>query len=763
MLGALGFFSVALSGCQKPCDTTADCGADGMCVAAVCEALSCQKTIFAIDPQTGVCTPLSGCFLTAEQAQWRTCSDDPCASLDENSCVADSRCQPAYNNPKVDPKPNNSSGGDAVVIACGGPGPIGMPTDDPRKDQITAPGVNNGTAPKHPSESACGSSIDNSARSFSGCRTAPKIESMAACETLNQNDCQKRRDCSTTPPKSDGKFTSPGNPTPESPPRADGTTNTPDIPVNPNLGQCFSRFELPTTTCAFATENSCLLSPGCQPVGSRCYCPIGGQCSCGGGSFLGCESNDRLRRCSQNSDCNADERCDNDEACIAPRTFAAPNSGPDPVPGTASCVGACVKKGCSGMGETMCNAHPECDGGSYGTVCRPKPYCAGGDDGSPRADQASSGSCGCDAEFVGCAELKPVSELRSERSLLVRDPEIIDDAAFRLDTVLTKLAPAGKVDEFTGSFVKQIGSAGTLANGANVKARTGFAGFQTELSPDTAGIAQRLSGFLHITSLVNRLDLRKPGTCGEARLTYALTKAYSDGNQRMTLIVELRVPDDGNNCVSVAQRWAELSTLDSAADRRDRLIALYNELLKPETLGQIRTNEFLNRTGLEPWQLREFHLDGSGMLKAAAVAQTVDKSLLGSPDFLAFVQANRSDVLAGNAVIPEKYLAAASTEDGGRLSLTSGSSAMPDVEKALNAQACAGCHLTETQSPFVHIGERLGKFVGGATGYLPVGRAVIDTFLQKELVTRASYLQKVLKGTPQTLLSSSATGLARTH
>src|SRR5262249_33156018 len=161
-------------------------------------------------------------------------------------------------------------------------------------------------------------------------------------------------------------------------------------------------------------------------------------------------------------------------------------------------------------------------GGSYGIICRPKPYCAGGmgpqvngtSDGTGDVSTSSGptgSSCGCDSEFVACAPQTPVDDLHVERSLLVRDPGIIDDPAFRLDTVLGLLAPAGQVDAFTGGFLKLVGAPNTLTNGASVDSRTGFAAFLSDMSPDTAGVAQRLAGVLHITALVNRIDLAKPG------------------------------------------------------------------------------------------------------------------------------------------------------------------------------------------------------------------------------------------------------------
>jgi hypothetical protein len=66
------------------------------------------------------------------------------------------------------------------------------------------------------------------------------------------------------------------------------------------------------------------------------------------------------------------------------------------------------------------------------------------------------------------------------------------------------------------------------------------------------------------------------------------------------------------------------------------------------------------------------------------------------------------------------------------------------INKSVNALTCAGCHLTETDSPFVHIGERLASQVSGA--YRPSGRAVVDDFLQQELPKRAALLQSVLAG-----------------
>ncbi len=748
-----GLFALCFFDCDrfKPCETSAQCGAEGMCAASLCRPLSCELTIFAIDPQKSACVPLSGCFLSAEQRNWQSCNENPCAGLAENDCIADARCQPSYVNPNVSPPRDDASGAGSGVAASCAVGSVGLPPVSSPIDgngSIAAPGVNNGQSLKHPpAQNSCLG--DNSARAYGGCRAAPQIAALEPCAALNLEVCRNRPDCTDQAPAA----TSSGV-TPLPPERQPGNP----VPPIVNAPVCFARFPLPAVDCALAqSATSCLLNPQCQPIGTRCYCPPSSQCDCSGGGFLGCEVNDRLRRCRNNADCRSGERCDNDEACITPRTFASLPFMP--MPGEGNCLGACMPSGCAGMGERMCNEHPECDGGSYGTVCRPKPYCAGGntpfDLNSPRPNASN---CGCDSEFVACAAQAPLDDIRSERSLLIRDSEIIDDAAFRLSTVLGKLAPPGRVDEFAAGFIKQVGAGVSFENGATAKTRDGFAAFLEELQPDSPGVAQRLSKLLPITALINRLDLTKPGNCGEARLSYALTRAYSDGNQRMTLIVELVVPDDGHGCRSVAQRWAELSMQDSAEARRTALIAFYSELLKPEGLGQIRTNEFLNRTGKEPWELREFHRNSDGFLQAVPVAQTVDQRFAADAGFLTWVQNNATALLAENAVIPASYLGAASTEDGGRLKLNGAAGISSSVENALNQQSCAGCHLTETNSPFVHIGERLGKFAG--TEYQPIGRAVLDSFLQKELPARAEHLSQVLHAAS---LLRVRNGLARVH
>src|SRR5262249_43801218 len=95
-----------------------------------------------------------------------------------------------------------------------------------------------------------------------------------------------------------------------------------------------------------------------------------------------------------------------------------------------------------------------------------------------------------------------------------------------------------------------------------------------------------------VTSLSNRIDLAGQHDCGEARITYALAGGVSDRFHRMTVIVELRQPDDGTRCEATARRWIALGKLKGDA-LTFGFVEIFGPLLDPASLNQIRTNEFL--------------------------------------------------------------------------------------------------------------------------------------------------------------------------
>jgi hypothetical protein len=685
-------------------------------------ATRCEEAILRRDPTSGECTPLSRCYLTDEQLAWERCEDDPCVGRDETSCLVDARCQPAYAILHVDREIYAHKYPQLIVpVGCINEPLTPQPPqpDDPigirRND-----GVHNGVPGKHPaSASRC---FRGSQRVYSGCRIVPRIPSAGPpCKELSPAECSARPDCIR------------GNP-------------------NDNTSGCFT-LDAP---CAISNreiikESSCLSNPLCEAIGTDCYCPPNMKCDCSGGEFLYCQINDRLRRCSSSADCNAGERCDNDEACIIPRTYDAPPEIPAG-PKTPRCLGACVPVGCTGLGEEACDASSTCEVGNYRPICGEQPVYYGPlEEPSPAVRNAGcpgNSRCSCTSEFDGCMSRTTNLQERIERSLLVRDPEILDDPAFSLKVVLNRLAPVGQGEAFVQSLLPQIAANQMLSNGAMAPWRGSFATiYRTHSVPPSPALSQKFLSQMMTTALINRLDLASAQDCGQARISFALKQAYWNGNQRMTLIVELRVPDDGQGCKLVAQRWAELSYVADLAQRWTRLLALYDELLTPKNLAQIRTNEFVSLSGGEPWEMREFHLrPADGLLELWPVAQTLNPRKTSEPEVIAWLRDHGRDLAAGTVLIPTAYLAATSTEDGGRLRLAAGSDPQDlGTEKAVNDLSCAGCHMTETASPFVHIGERLAK--KGRNEYVPSGRAVIDSFLQKELPKRLALLDRVLSGT----------------
>ena len=71
----LALLLTLIAGCTRPSGTT--------------------PTQFAIDPATGIPTPLASSVDPHSVSSWQTCSD-PCAGLDVAACKADTRCQAVY-------------------------------------------------------------------------------------------------------------------------------------------------------------------------------------------------------------------------------------------------------------------------------------------------------------------------------------------------------------------------------------------------------------------------------------------------------------------------------------------------------------------------------------------------------------------------------------------------------------------------------------------------------------------------------------------
>lgn len=698
---------LSIAGCTtaRPCDTTRQCDSGDVCAASLCQALSCGQALLLKDPETGRCTPLSGCFLTDEQRDWTSCTDiDPCAELGETSCLSDKRCQPMY---ALD------AGGSATSVreSCKAKAP-GLPD---------GASLANANRTLHPPLTCNAPSV----RTYAGCHLVPELPE--PCSALDESLCTTRPDCQW------GAV-------------ADSFSGS-------RTAACVDRRPMRTPDCnsvssAFggteedvaALEVACLLNPRCQPTGTACYCPAGASCPCTGGEFVACEHNDRQVRCGSDGDCGAGEICRPSRECPVARNGLITSAAQ-----STPCLGICAAGSCGGLDESACSSRADCFA-VYATECsssvsRYYQACPLNPAGS------TVPGCLCDNVYQRCAEAAPIIEegvtVRSERSLLVRDPSIVSDPLFRFDNVLKLFATAGDEDAFISRWFQRFRTDQSLPNGLKAPARAQLDDLLDTVAVTPELFKKWLAENWHTTALINRIDLMAPGTCGEARIAFAYNGGYSGSSNRMTVIVELKVPDDGQGCKQAAAQWLELSAIEDPAERLSRLKALYGALLRPEHLGQVRTNEFINPSRRGPWELREWHLVAGDLLMAGA-RQAIDMNLSGSQALLSWVMGNLDAVKAGTAEVPSAMLAAAVVADGRVLRLPGShkSSMLRSAEAAVNKLSCAGCHTGATGTPFVHIGERLAE----TSERKPLGRAVVSEFLLSELPKRATTLRAVWQG-----------------
>jgi len=614
-------------------------------------------TQFAIDPATGICTPLASGVDRALVAGWQSC-DNPCAGLEERACRSDLRCQVTLRGgtKSCEPVPQ-------LIDPCKGLDATACQADS--RCEMLAVGVG--------CDCPAGVPCDCPAPPPSSC-------ALKQCGELTDGDaCSARPDCTTTTPP-------PLPPTPV----ASGTTQPRSLPAV----ACFPIFGCDLNEHDCSKRHDCI----------RFYDDHG--------AFTSCGSTDH---CATDNDCALGQRCNSD--------------------------GRCAVEGCAGETEAECNADPACDP-IYSLNCSPYSvsggggFCgpeAGGGGGAPLPDEAlPPGSCTCEPTFTSCQQGGPVV---TAKAVLVRDPAIIDDPFWALPRVLTSISGGADASAVADAWLAQLGTT-TVVDGKTAAARPGAAQYIAALPHRADGLvdAGKL-GFVP-TALSNRLDLADNTSCGEARITYALTGGVTDRRHRMTVIVELRQPYDGAGCRTTAQTWVALSRLDGAA-LQSALQAIYAPLLTPANLKQVRTNEFLvgpQDSSMLPaaWELREFHLGSDARLHQVLLPLQVDPATANSStDFATWAQANRDGLSRGTLTFPTQYQIPNGSEDGTVFSFSD-----PTLGNLVDKSTCAGCHTNATNSAFAHVAER----------FRGTGRAEISAFLEGELPKRATHLGLVAAG-----------------
>lgn len=297
---------------------------------------------------------------------------------------------------------------------------------------------------------------------------------------------------------------------------------------------------------------------------------------------------------------------------------------------------------------------------------------------------------------------------------------------------------------FTNEWLK-LWMTNQSANGFGINSRTIIKNFFPGWNGVTASTLNMNYLPFRLLAITNRLDLTATNSFsssyqragGELRFVFGLVNPTSCAGEKMTVILEYG--NTGNIC-TLNQQWVNLNTLPFSPVQPSQ----YNVALQAITdtvtrqgsspgkinssaINQIRTNE----TALSPppqpwerrynaWQMREFTLASTGLLKAATIKQTPDKSLHypGSQWLTAYINEHAQEIIANNYSVPDIYTALGSTigflgssVDYGIQDFWQTPIDRPDlsVEQKEDSMhnfslgTCNGCHARETNTQFTHI------------------------------------------------------------
>lgn len=239
-----------------------------------------------------------------------------------------------------------------------------------------------------------------------------------------------------------------------------------------------------------------------------------------------------------------------------------------------------------------------------------------------------------------------------------------------------------------------------------------------------------------LLAITFRPDLRDrtKGKGGEGRFVFGvLDKKCS--TMSFTVIFEYTLP-----VVSCSEtlRWASqfhaLKDIPFGRSYNGALEAITTTFTSPRSasarlngslISQLRTNEI----ALGPlWQLREFSLVAAGnkqkaALKPVTVKQTPKKSLNNSVVMRDFINKNQRAILNETFLIPASMLGGASDETG--VAWRARGIVNNNARHKFALNTCSGCHQTETEVSFVHIGLREAGQEAGLSSYL-LGGTVND-------------------------------------
>jgi hypothetical protein len=364
-------------------------------------------------------------------------------------------------------------------------------------------------------------------------------------------------------------------------------------------------------------------------------------------------------------------------------------------------------------------------------------------------------------ELVGYKEFPPVKEIipnravsvntvgnpaniDPERSLLVRDPRVVQDKT----RTRTNCATGSMGTWSFGYLMTQM--ANETATGINPSDFTmeWLLRWYKDEVVNTFTIGQRAVGIRQLISkwkklpdgrldlafapfrllaIVNRADLRgssiygqeQSDNAGELRFVFGVVDPENCSTQRFTTIFEYGVKKESCQAIQDwAIRWKKLDQLVlGSVEYNKALEILTQEIVKANadptrpngsSLNQMRTNEISLDS---PWELREFQLDqrsSVSQLKSVTIKQTPDSSHNGTYLLTDFINQFENELLAGNHAVTEDYqgipfLGAAIEYDASDFWSSRGIN-NNEARHKFSLATCNSCHGREVDTGFLQIG-----------------------------------------------------------
>ena len=344
--------------------------------------------------------------------------------------------------------------------------------------------------------------------------------------------------------------------------------------------------------------------------------------------------------------------------------------------------------------------------------------------------------------------------INKEKSLLIRDPAVVQDPSRTFDVCTGSGNPNG-VWTFKHLMTEM---ANTPVTGVTPEefVRMWLAHWETDQSvngwvvPDRSAAIHSLiidpweaaSGGpgsplnldlapFQLLAIVNRVDLRDNltyggGSAGEGRFVFQVMDSGCNPTQ-FTVIFEYGI--EKNSCTAVkgwGQQWADLGSMVLGSPAYNTALENITESFvqanaapsKPNgsALNQLRTNENQLQN---PWQLREFVISNSGwnrhFLSQTTVNQTPDTTLDGTLALRDFVNSGLTDVPLRWPTIADPFKGGAS--DTPFLFHWDEPGIFPrQARHEFSLNTCNGCHAGETATIFTHI--KPGSIPAALSGFM---------------------------------------------